>query len=91
MDSKEFNKTAVRTETDREVRFDVRPFRERQGEAIDSYLHDVLAQVQYGTMTPGRRTWVLIHDPSAVVPDTAADSISILAARGFDIQLRRES
>jgi hypothetical protein len=47
MDSKEFNETGVRTETD-VVTFDVRPFGTKQGEAIDSYIHEVGMAVKMG-------------------------------------------
>lgn len=68
MDTKEFNSTAIRTETDTEVRVDVRPFGSRQGEAIDFYLHERVGGLQMGVDTGGSRVVVLLHDSSAAIP-----------------------
>jgi len=89
MTANEFNQTAIRTETPTEVQFDVRPFGNRQGQAIDSYLHEVLAQHGYGTVTPGTRTWVLLHDSTAKIPQSAHDWLASLAAKGFSIEIRQ--
>jgi len=89
MDMKEFNATAVRTETADEVRFDVRPFADRQGEAIDSYLHDLLAVSGYGAISPGSRVWVLLHDSTASIPQSAYRWLDGLEASGFTIAIRQ--
>jgi hypothetical protein len=66
MDMNEFNKAAVRTETASEITFDVRPFGDRQGDAVDSYLH---ARLLVGQNTGGigmtPRLIVVLCDSSA--------------------------
>jgi hypothetical protein len=88
MDMKEFNATAIRVETNSEVQFDVRPFCGRQGEAIDSYLHDLLMTSQYGVVSPGPRLWVLLHDSTAVIPESAYRWLENLKGSGFNIEIR---
>ena len=48
MDIKEFNAKRVRTEDRWNVYLEVRPLGDRQGEAIDLYLHEALASLQIG-------------------------------------------
>jgi hypothetical protein len=88
MDIKEFNKVVKRTETNEEVIFDVRPFGDRQGEAVDEYLHQALASLQYGTGTFGPRLVVLLHDASANIPQSAHRWLANLAASGVRIEIR---
>jgi hypothetical protein len=89
MDMNEFNATAIRAEAGDEVRFDVRPFGDRQGEAIDSYLHDLLAVAGYGAISPSSRVWVLLHDSTAAIPGSAYRWLENLKASGFAIEIRR--
>lgn len=42
MDIQEFNSIAVRTEDTENVYFDLRPFGDRQSEAMDTYMHGSL-------------------------------------------------
>ena len=88
MDMKEFNAGVVVTQTATEVLRDVRPFSVRQGEAIDSYLHDLLAQAEYGVLAPGPRLWVLLHDATAVIPQSAYVWLGTLQSRGFRLDIR---
>jgi hypothetical protein len=88
MDMKEFNATAIRTETTEELTLDVRPFGEKQGEAIDSYLHDLAQSVQYGVASSQSKPWVLIYDPSAVIPQSTQGWLKNLAASGRVIEMR---
>jgi hypothetical protein len=62
MNMNEFNANAVRTEDAEHVYFDVRPFGEKQAEAIDSYLHASLMSIQIGVSSFGSRVIVLLHD-----------------------------
>jgi hypothetical protein len=82
MDMKEFNATAIRTETTEELTLDVRPFGDRQGEAIDSYLHDQLQSVQYGVASSQSKPWVLIYDSNAMIPQSAQGWLNNLVAAG---------
>jgi hypothetical protein len=49
MDMNEFNGTAIRTEDSEHVYFDLRPFGNRQGEAMDSYLHQAVMSISDGS------------------------------------------
>jgi hypothetical protein len=88
MDMNEFNATVIRKETGSEVQFDVRPFGDRQGEAIDSYLHDLSMNAQYGVASPGPRTWVLLHDSTAVIPQSTSRWLGNLRTSSFNIEIR---
>jgi hypothetical protein len=89
MDMKEFNAGVIVTQTGTEVLRDVRPFSDRQGEAIDSYLHDLLALAEHEVISPGQRLWVLLHDTTAVIPQTAYTWLANLESRGFGLEIRR--
>lgn len=54
-----FNKTVIRTETIDHVTFDVRPFGDRQSDAMDFYLHEVGMQINYGTFSAGKPIYLL--------------------------------
>jgi hypothetical protein len=62
MDINEFNRTVLRTEDTSTVTFDVRPCGNRQGEAIASYLHEVLMALRMNVGTFGPRPTVLLCD-----------------------------
>lgn len=85
---KEFSSIVSPKETSEEVRFDVRPFGDRQGEAIDSYLHDQLQSVQYGVASSQSKPWVLIYDSNAVIPQSAQGWLNNLAAVGRVIEMQ---
>lgn len=87
MDMKEFS-SIIPKETSEELMFDVRPFGDRQGEAIDSYLHDQLQSVQYGVASSQSKPWVLIYDSNAVIPQSAQGWLNNLAAAGRVIEMR---
>ena len=89
MDMKEFNAGVIITQTATEVLRDLRPFSDRQGEAIDSYLHDLLAQAEHGGTGPGQRLWLLLHDSTAVIPQTAYTWLANLKTRGFSLEIRQ--
>ena len=86
MDSKEFNAIAVRTETD-VVTFDVRPFGEKQGEAIDSYLHDVGMAVQMGVFRHTKPI-VLECDSTVIFPTTTETWLAAVHRQGVNVQIR---
>jgi C-terminal processing protease CtpA/Prc len=70
MEMNEFNDTAIRTEGGH-VYFDLRPFGNRQGEAMDSYLHEAVMSIQMGVSSFGQRQIVLLTDASMIIPDSA--------------------
>jgi hypothetical protein len=89
MHIREFNAVAQRTETDDEVQFDVRPFGDKQGEAIDLYLHDRVAALQYQVGGFGPRLVVIIHDSRAKIPKSALGWLDRLNSAGVPTEIRR--
>lgn len=87
MDMNEFNKTAVRTEDNGHVYFDLRPFGNRQAEAMDSYLHEAVMSIQMGVSSFGERQIVLITDASMVIPDSARTWLASLQASGVSVEV----
>jgi len=85
MDMNEFNATAVRTEDSEHVYFDLRPFGARQGEAMDSYLHDAVMSIRMGVSSFGARQIVLVTDASMVIPDSARTWLASLQASGVSV------
>jgi hypothetical protein len=77
----------VRTETATTVTLDFRPFGDRQGEEIDSYLHSALGNVQMGV---GRfnKPVILLCDSKAVIPDSAHRWLANLNAKGVAITIQ---
>jgi hypothetical protein len=89
MDTNEFNKTALRTETSSQVIFDVRPFGDRQGEAIDSYLHSVGMAVQMNVFRHTKPI-MLICDAQTVFPSTTQTWLGAVRAQGVDVSIQPE-
>jgi hypothetical protein len=89
MDANEFNATAVRAENPTTITFDVRPFGDKQGEAVDSYLHQRLMMLQMNAGGFGPRLVVLLCDPKASIPTTANSWLAELNARGVPTEVRR--
>jgi len=85
MDMNQFNSTAIRTEDNGRVYFDLRPFGNRQGEAMDSYLHEAVMSIQMGVSSFGTRQIVLLTDASVVMPDSARTWLASLQASGFSV------
>jgi hypothetical protein len=88
MDMNEFNKTAVRTEDSEHVYFDLRPFGNRQGEAMDSYLHEAVMSIQMGVSSFGARQIVLLTDASVVIPDSARTWLASLQESGVSVAIQ---
>lgn len=89
MYTKEFEQKVLRTETDSAIIFDVRPFRERQGEAIDSYLHDAGMAVQMNIFKPVKSI-ILVCDPETVFPATTEMWLANMQSRGVAIEIQPE-
>lgn len=88
MDMREFNGTVVRTETAVSVTFDVRPFGDRQGEAVDSYLHDVGIALQMNVFRHSKLI-VLLSDSNATIPTSADRWLANLHSQGVAIEIQR--
>jgi|HubBroStandDraft_6_1064221.scaffolds.fasta_scaffold00871_32 hypothetical protein len=88
MDINEFYQTAIQSEDSHYVYFDLRPFGDRQREAVDSYMRDALNTIQNGASTTGERTVILITDLSTVIPDSARDSLAELRNAGVSISVQ---
>ena len=86
MDTTEFNKTAVRTETPNQITFDVRPFGARQGEAVDFYLHEIGMQLNYGTFSTSRPI-VVLCDANTTFPSTTNTWLAQVNARGVPVSI----
>jgi hypothetical protein len=85
MDMNQFNSTAIRTEDSGRVYFDLRPFGNRQGEAMDSYLHEAMMSIQMGVSSFGTRQIVLLTDASVVMPDSARTWLASLQVSGVSV------
>lgn len=88
MNVNEFNNGVLRSETDSTVTLDVRPFEQRQGEAIDSYLHDVGMALQ-GNAFPHNKRILLICDSAAGFASTTAAKLARIQQLGVDIEIQR--
>ncbi len=88
MDMNEFNNTAIRTEDGGHVYFDLRPFGNRQGEAMDSYLHGAVMSIQMGVSSFGERQIVLLTDASTIIPDGARTWLASLQASGVSVAVQ---
>lgn len=85
MDIKEFNSIAVRTEDNENVYFDLRPFGDRQSEAMDTYLHGSLMSIQMGVSSFGSRKIVLITDASVTISPTGRTYLAALQQNGVSV------
>jgi hypothetical protein len=83
----EFNKTVIRTEDSIRITFDVRPFGDRQGEAVDFYLHEVGMQINYGTFSTSKPIFVL-YSRGTILPMTTHTWLKNLLARGVPVNLQ---
>jgi hypothetical protein len=89
MYTNEFRENVLRTETNSTLTLDVRPFGDRQGEAIDSYLHDVGMAVQMNRFRPSKAI-VLVCDSGVVFPATAHMWLANMQSRGVAIEIQPE-
>jgi hypothetical protein len=91
MDTNEFNSKAVRTEDQATITFDVRPFGDKQGDAVDSYLHARLMALQMNAGGFGPRLVVLVCSRSARMPGTVNSWLAELNASGVATEIRPAS
>jgi hypothetical protein len=87
MTAAEFNKTAIRTEDAIQITFDVRPFGDRQSEAVGFYLHEVGTAIGYGTLSIVKPI-VLLYCPGTVFLLTTQPWLKSLASKGVPINLQ---
>ena len=71
MDMNKFNDTMIRIEERDHVYFDLRPFADSQGEAMDAYLHEAVISIEMGASSFGLRQIVLLTDASMIIPSSA--------------------
>jgi len=67
---------------DDEIIFDVRPFGQKQGEAIDSYLHTRLMHMSTTGIGTTRKLVVLLCDSTATIPESVNHWLTGLKAGG---------
>ena len=89
MYAKEFQEKVVRIESDSELILDVRPFGNRQSEAMDSYLRDLGMAVQMNTVRPTKPI-VLVCDSNTVFSSTADMWLANMQSRGVAIEIQHE-
>jgi hypothetical protein len=90
MEIKEFNDVVKPyPHGDDELIFDMRPFGPRQGEAVESYLHNRVIHVNTTGTGNTNRLVVLLCDPEAEIPESAMICIEKLAASGQWAEIRR--
>ena len=87
MTATEFNETAIRTEDAVQITFDVRPFGDRQGEAVDFYLNDAGTAINFGTRSIVKPI-VLLYGPGTVFLLTSRPWLKSLASKGVPINLQ---
>ena len=83
----EFNTTALITEDSNRKTVDVRPFGDRQGEAVDYYLYDLCRKIADPTFTISKPI-VVLHESGTVFPPTAMDWLKNLLALGVRIGIQ---
>jgi len=90
MYAKEFQEKVLRIESDSELILDVRPFGDRQGEAIDSYLRDLGMAVQMKKVRPTKPIVLVCHSNS-VFPSTTDMWLANMQTRGVAIEIQQEA
>ena len=83
----EFERTAIRTEDTIQITLDVRPFADRQGEAVDFYLNDVGTAINFGTRSIVKPI-VLLCSSGAVFLLSTHPRLRNLATRGVPVSLQ---
>jgi len=91
MEIPEFNRTAVSSEDSENIYFDLRPFGERQSEALDAYLNDALARLEINTNLVPEHPVVLQIDPTVELVDSSRNCLVHLRNAGLaiSVQVRR--
>ncbi|MHB8526666.1 MAG: hypothetical protein ACYDD2_10985 [Candidatus Acidiferrales bacterium] len=87
MNAGEFNVGVLKTEDDSKVTLDVRPFGQRQGEAIDSYLHDVGMALQMNAFRQTKPI-VVVCDSGTIFPATTKTWLAEVRRRGVDVAVQ---
>lgn len=85
----EFRDKVLRTETHSTVTFDLRPFGDRQAEAIDCFLHDAGMAVQMKRFRPTKAI-ILVCDPGTVFSAATDMWLANMQSRGVAIAIQSE-
>ena len=88
MDIREFHTRVKRVEGPREIIFDVRPFGDMQGDAIETYLQARLLGLQMGVAGLGGNPIVLLCDAIVELSNNAKDWLTNLNAQGGRTEIR---
>ena len=88
MNIQEFNKTARKTETAERLTVDVRPFRWRQSEAVDSYLCGIMMAVEIG-LFGCTKPITLICDSNMAFSDRTKAGLQDAKQQGVMVQIQQ--
>ena len=84
----EFNARRMRSETADAVYLDVRPFHDRQGEAIESYLGSCSGLLKLASQRRKMKKVVLLCDAGTLIPEVAHDWLKRFRAAGMRIEVK---
>lgn len=88
MNVDEFNRIAIRTEDSASITFDVRPFGDRQSEAIDAYLTGYMSSLQAHVAPLHSRLVIVLCDPGTQLIGNSQRFLQLLNAQGRAIEIR---
>ena len=84
MTADDFKKTAVRTETDAAITYDIRPFGDAQQEAVGVYLGELAFRLSMNTLKPTKSVVLLVDHEFASTPQLDG-FIEKLGAAGLSV------
>jgi hypothetical protein len=87
MNLKQFKEKRLRTEDGEHVYFDVRPFGEQEGEAIEFCLRETLERERQ-VSPPALKKIVLICEPTSEIPSSANIWLTRLKEDGVSAEIR---
>lgn len=68
MTSEAFRQTAVRTESDTVITYDVRPFGDKQQEAVAAYLGELVFRLSMNALSPAKGVRLLVDNRFVSLP-----------------------
>jgi hypothetical protein len=89
MDMNEFNEKVKPVASETEIVFDVRSLGDRQGEALDSYLHTRAMHMNTTGIGNTPKRVVLLCGCTAEIPKSATTRLAHLNAGGQQTEIRR--
>jgi hypothetical protein len=84
----EFNARRVRTEDSQSIYLDVRPFQNRQGEAIETYLRSSAGVLRTQVQKRGLKRTILLCDVGTVIPASVYYWMRQFKASGVKVEIR---